>query len=109
MCDCEVGSSIHYGVAASGNIDMTKGHASLDAKEPSTLCGNSVFGDPHYGIVKSCWCESKIKIEKFDELPFEDFKDIKDFADFEEIEEGPRHHGKNGGRHNNKHGKGHHG
>jgi hypothetical protein len=25
MCDCEIGSSIHYGVATNGTIDMTKG------------------------------------------------------------------------------------
>jgi len=46
MCECEIGKTIHYGVAANGSIDTTKQQAFVVANQNSTKCSNDVFGDP---------------------------------------------------------------
>ena len=48
---------VYYGAEDQGKLDTTRDFTSLEADSSgNTSCSNSVFGDPLYGTVKSCFC-----------------------------------------------------
>ena len=58
ICECEEGMTIYYGAEEQGELDTTRDFKVLQADSSGfTACSNSVFGDPLFGIVKSCFCE----------------------------------------------------